>query len=375
MSNEGSIGNLLMNKYVLLKVAACIAVVLSSCQHNPVSPVIQPGATDYVWTLDTLHTLFNTITGLWGASATNVWAGGAGGTEADFLWHYDGTKWIPWYATYGGSKGLAYCSASAIFGFDSNDVWIGGQSFGDPGAGLCHWNGNGWGQYFVYNPQPDSFSGALVTDIWGTQADDIYACGLTPYSLELVPQGTSARGFLLQYDGTSWREVCRGDSGYQYQFVDIKGQGGNIFVQEYRGNDIRDDSAETVIYKVDGNKLDKMYSYIGYTLNSTMNRIGGEVYFPFGNDVYTYTNGAFIKQFSVDNPNWIQHVSGRNGNDIFLNMWDGVALFNGTDIQYIYKWAPGKTYFTLNSAVFGKDVFFSLYDGWTNYILHGTLKQ
>ncbi len=348
---------------------------MTSCTHNPVAPVIQPGPTDYVWTLDTLHTLFNTITGLWGASPTNVWAGGPGGTEADFLWHYDGTKWIPWYATYGGSRGLAYCSASAIFGFDSNEVWIGGQSFGAPGAGLCHWNGNGWGEYSGYNPGSDTFSFAQITDIWGARSDDIYACGLMSYSPNLVPQGTSFKGFLLHYNGSSWSEVCRGDSGYQYQFVDIKGERGNVFVQEYRGSHISSDSTEAVIYKVDGNQLEKIYSYVGYALNSQIETIGGEVYFPFGDNVYTYSNGAFIKQFSVDNPNWIQHVSGRNRDDILLNMWDGVALFNGTDIQYIYKWTPGKTYFTLNSAVFGEDVFFSLTDGWSSYILHGRLKQ
>ena len=183
------------------------------------------------------------------------------------------------------------------------------------------------------------------------------------------------KGFLLHYDGSAWKEIVKGDSGNLYQFVEVKGENGDVFVQEYRGSEISDDSDVTNIYKLGGNHLDKIYSFIGYSINNQMEFVGEEVYFPFGTDAYTYSNGTFIKQFSVNNTNWIQHLSGRNPGDIFLNMWDGVAHFNGTDIQYIYRWPLGITYFTMRATIFNQDIFFLLNRGYTNLVLHGKLKQ
>ncbi|MCL5267016.1 MAG: hypothetical protein M1469_02800 [Bacteroidetes bacterium] len=357
--------------------SASLLFALGSCRHNPVGPVIEPGARNYIWTVDTLKTEFNDITGFWGASPTNIWAGGDGGTEADFLWHYDGTKWIPWYATYGGSKGLAYCSASAIFGFDSNGVWIGGQSFGDPGAGLCHWNGSRWGQYFNYNPEPDTFSFAMVTGIWGFRPDDIYACGVLGYSLTLVPQGTSSKGFLLHYDGSVWKEIAIADSGRQCGFIKMRGEDGQLYIQEYRG-DGPGDSVVIAFYELDSGRLTRIYSNILGRMPSTVNFefVGNELYFPFSNDVYTYSNGEFIKQMSINLPNWNYFLCGRSREDIFLSMADGLAHFNGTDYEYLYKWQLGQMILG-GCALFDKEVFFPLYERatGTNMILHGRLTE
>lgn len=363
----------------LLSAASCL-LILGSCAHNPVAPAIQPGPRDYSWTVDTLNTEFNVITGFWGASANNIWAGGDGGTEADFLWHYDGAKWIPWYATYGGSKGLAYCSAKAIFGFDSNDVWIGGQSFGEAGAGLCHWNGSRWGQYFNYKPDPDSFSVVLVTDIWGPAPNEVFACGVMMYSPQLVPQGTSMRGFLLRYDGSEWRQIARGDSGYQCQFEEVKGENGLLFVEELAGSIQGTDSSTINFYELAGNKLSKIYSNkVGQISNPFFEFVGNTLYFPFGKDVYAYTDGAFNKVLTPDIPGYFGNcLFGRSAEDIFICVSGGLVHFNGSDYRYLYDYPSGQAMVGGGEGgLFNKDVFIVLYDGSTstNMILHGTLKQ
>jgi len=38
----------------------------------------------------------------------------------------------------------------------------------------------------------------------------------------------------------------------------------------------------------------------------------------------------------VENPNFYQRMWGRNSKDIFLLMTDGLAHYNGTDIEYLF---------------------------------------
>ncbi|MGB9588147.1 MAG: hypothetical protein ACPL7O_08205, partial [Armatimonadota bacterium] len=292
----------------------------------------------------------------------------------DYLWHYDGKRWIPWYATYHGEKGLAYCTGEALFGFSANNVWMGGQSLGDPGAGLCHWDGTRWGRYFNYNPQPDTFGLVSIRQIWGRRPNDIYAVGLMLYWSKLARDGTS-RGFILHYDGSTWREILRTDSGYQYHFLELTGSQNNVYVTEYQENTENRDSSLVTLYELSGNRLIKLYSNtLGDGLVSVA-VIDDKLYLCVGvhnAKVYLHSGGKFIEQFSVND---LGFLVGRNEKDIFLAMSDGVAHFNGADIRYLYRF-PRK-YLVSNSAVFEREVFFCIYDGatGTNMILHGRLRQ
>lgn len=359
-------------KREVFTILAFLLVMLGSCSRNPVSSPLQPGPRDYTWTLDTLKDgPLNVLTGIWGSSPTDVWVVGPSGTINDMLWHYDGKSWIPWFPYH---KQTWACVPASIYGFSANDVWIGGDSWGT-GAELGHWNGNAWGDYFNYDPSPDTFSFVSVQGIWGPSPEDVYACGVMGYSPKYVPQGTSMRGFLLHYDGTTWRQIAVGDSGCQYQFVRVKGERGTIFVQEYRGSQVSNDSAVTNIYELEGNCLNKIYSFTGYSIGCRISFVGQDIYFPFGSDVFTYSNGAFTKQFTVTLPNWYQYLTGRNSEDILLSMKDGVVQFNGTDFQYVYQWQAGQ-YFIPDAAVFDKDVFVLLNRAdYSNFVLHGTVKQ
>jgi hypothetical protein len=111
----------------------------------------------------------------WGASATDVWAGGAGaGTAsgATALQHWDGASWTPYTWNGGDVNGLWGTSSSNIYGAASGNI--------------IHWNGASWSAE-AYAP-----AASLVT-IWGSSATDIYAGGQS--------------GTLAHYDGVSWSTV------------------------------------------------------------------------------------------------------------------------------------------------------------------------
>ena len=102
--------------------------------------------------------------------------------------------------------------------------------------------------------------------------------------------------------------------------------------------------------------------------------VGDEVCFPFSNDVYIYSQGEFVKYLSVNILNWNYYLCGRSKEDIFLSMSDGLVHYNGTDYKYLYEW-PEASVTLCGRALFNKDVFFLLNHGYTNFVLHGTLKQ
>ena len=88
--------------------------------------------------------------------------------------------------------------------------------------------------------------------------------------------------------------------------------------------------------------------------------------------IETRENGQFQTILTVDNPNFYQRIWGRNEKDIFLMMGDGLAHYNGTDIQYLFYSDHIQIY---GAALFERDVFFLINDkNGNNLIYHGILK-
>jgi hypothetical protein len=108
-----------------------------------------------------------TLWGIWGSSASDVWVAGVGGV----ILHYDGTKWTTPTALAGSTN------VNAVWGSGANDVWFGGN-----GGLLIHWNGSTFSM--------SSMVGAPnVYDLWGTSSSDIWA---------------AATNGAYHYDGSSW---------------------------------------------------------------------------------------------------------------------------------------------------------------------------
>jgi hypothetical protein len=353
---------------------ASIAGLLSSCEHG-VGPEISEGPRTYVWTFDTLHTEFNVITGLWGSSAGDLWAGGLGGAPEDFVCHYDGKKWTTWFEWH---PQAVFNTAHAIFGFASNDIWMGGQSFGYPGAGLSHWDGTQWGKHFDYEEEPTGSAIVTIDGIWGPRPNNMYAMGSILYR----DDSRDMRGFILRYDGSSWKEILRQERGFQYHFLQMVGVDDSVFVTEYRPN--RDDPNKDVmsLCVLRDNQLAYIYSD-AYDRTDIMNLavIDRKLYVTLGRNqerrTYLHAGGSLIEFLRVDYPNYEYALGGRSENDIFLSMHDGLAHFNGVDCQYLCHWpTEAGPIEIMRIAVFQKEIFVSLLGGTSvaaSLVLHGRL--
>ena len=96
----------------------------------------------------------NSLTGIWGLDANNVWAVGTKGT----IVNWNGSTWsMP-------SSGTTEMLLG-VWGSDANNVWaVGG------GGTILKWDGSAW------NPQNSSTT-ADLTGVWGVDSDNVWAVG------------------------------------------------------------------------------------------------------------------------------------------------------------------------------------------------------
>ena len=357
--------------------AAIIGLLLITafdCNDNVVNPQEQPGRRDYTWELDTLNMPMNYLGAVWGATPTDVWAVGAGGTSFDRLQHYDGKKWSAY------TKEPVNCGGNTIFGFSENTVWMGGRDELSNGAAIWHYDGNSWSRNYIYHAKGEYIN--EVTDIWGLAPNNIFACGY------IVEKSDSTYGFILRYDGNVWKEVIR--VNYNSQFLVIKGEiSGNslinissskVYVYEYRPSKISSALDTLAFDELSGNRFKKIFANsVGEIKWANFNIIDNKLYFLIDKDVYIYLNGSFIRQFTlnINDSNFNHYIFGRSEKDMFLGMKDGLAHYNGEDIKYIFNFPQN----TLNGiggteVMFEKEIFYGLvnFSNTKNIILHGTLK-
>ncbi|HET9913014.1 MAG TPA: hypothetical protein VFQ13_14055, partial [Anaerolineales bacterium] len=141
--------------------------------------------------------------GVWGTSASNVYAVGSGndaaGTNYPIVSHWNGSSWS--------SIGLALPTnpdwhdayLRAIWGSSATDIWAAGNgenSGGDIVPVLYHYNGTGWSP--ATRSLPPGWSNGYLYGIWGSSGNDIYAVGSgTNASDVTVPLG-------YRYNGSTW---------------------------------------------------------------------------------------------------------------------------------------------------------------------------
>jgi hypothetical protein len=359
-----------MTRKLLLIALLSFSLLFTYCKNTTVAPELKPGRRDYVWELDTLDMPVNYIGSMWGASPNDVWAVGPAGTENDRLLHYDGAKW----STY--KKEPINCAANALFGFSADNVWMGGQAgWGSKGAGIWHYDGVKWSQNYVYDVE-GSYD-VQVYDIWGSGPNDIYASGVITF---YDGKTDDFRGFLLHYDGRRWQEVVR-VGPVNSQFLIIRKEQNRAYVHSF-GSGGGSSAYETVtFYEVKGHELREIYSTsLADIYWASLNAVAGKVYFVIGKDAFRYLGGSLVKQFSFQYPQFDSGISGRNENDLFVTMKDGIAHYNGTDTEYLYKF-PVDDMGQINvPMIFEKEVFFCIWNLTgpsyaTNLILHGRLKE
>ncbi|MCX6150727.1 MAG: hypothetical protein NTX22_09405 [Ignavibacteriales bacterium] len=324
-------------------------------EPNTQEEYVEPGSRNYEWTVDTLNIPFNTLTRIWGSSPTDVWATGGGGGLDKTIWHFDGTKW----STDNISKPIV---PTSIFGFGTNDVWLGG----DDGL-IWHYNGSKWSQHTKFEIQ--NYSSTGLENIWGDAPDNVYAVGY-------AADGNSYKGIIMHYDGVKWQEVKI--LSVKISFVKIrraKNDNPNYYLLGFTSN-LGEDS--TRIYEFDGKNIREIYA--GRSILEEYGNfevIGGKIYFQKGRGIYRFINGNFNLTYYVNEPNFGLSYGGRSLKDLFLRMYDGIAHYNGTDLQYLYKLSDSNIAINGLFLVFDKHVFFMAENrsNGLNYIIRGKIKE
>jgi hypothetical protein len=132
------------------------------------------------------------LKGVWGSSATSLWAVGDGG----LVHHFDGHSWTQ-VSTVAGTQ------LNAIWGAAPNDIWAVGNATKDSGLAAryhtftVHYDGNSWTRVAVEAPDQGTADPNDLTGIHGTSSTNVWAVG--------------AAG-KLHWAGSSWSAVAGGGS-------------------------------------------------------------------------------------------------------------------------------------------------------------------
>ena len=94
-----------------------------------------------------------------------------------------------------------------------------------------------------------------------------------------------------------------------------------------------------------------------------------------GSQIARRVNNQFKTILNVSNPNFYQRIWGRNTKDIFLLMTDGLAHYNGIDVEYLFYFNHTPRTQIYGAALFEKDAFFLVDEAPTglSLIYHGRL--
>ena len=164
-----------------------------------------------VWTPEAVPTTQD-ISAIFGTSTDEVWAAGKNG----IILRYDGMAWED-------RSNPLPVDYYDIFVVSKDDVWL----VGDAGT-LVHWNGDEYSQ--VETPTGD----LPIFTIWGRSATDIFAAG---------------DGFVLHWDGTSWRVAASGGTSANLRGVCGSGPD-NVIAVGVGGTILRYDGANWAIQPI-----------------------------------------------------------------------------------------------------------------------------
>jgi len=335
-----------------------ITALVYSCNSNPVGPIDQPGRRDYIWTVDTLNYPYNTMYRMWGSSPTDIWTTSSGYHDKSIS-HFNGVNWT----SYGVDRmNVPY----SIYGFSSNNVYV-----GSGGGGIWHYNGSTWTN--VANITKDGHSDIVFDNVWGASPDDIYATGAYPdeygFNNSVIAHFSNNEWEMLSTEGLyGIVEHLYKNSADDNIYLQVINIGGGRYVDS------------TLIFEYSQEKYNKIYSSVwSKGLQADISLINNEVYFTLGNEIAKRIDDKFQTILNVNNPNFNQRIWGRSSKDIFLLMTDGLAHYNGNDVEYLFYFnraevLPWTQIF--GAALFEKEVFFLVYEPTTNLnlIYHGKLK-
>ncbi|MCX6150370.1 MAG: hypothetical protein NTX22_07615 [Ignavibacteriales bacterium] len=323
-----------------------------SCKKSPTEPEDNstPGRRDYVWSADTIKTTESLLLSrIWGSSHYNIWAIGPSSWTATTIWHYNGLKWScdsiprnvgPW----------------AIYGIDSNEVWLGNSN-----STIWKYDGKNWTQFGKYNIS--GYDHVSILNFYGKSKNDIYGVGYAEnYS------NNNSKAIIIHYDGVNWKFV--NIPVIKVEFIEIAIDE-NTYSLIISGWLIDENGLTGKLYIWNGKELKEIYSGADVSIGTINNKI----YITINQKIYKYNKGNLELWMDKTGSRFIGKIwGGRSEKDFFWCSYEGIGHYNGTDFQTIYN-------IDLNlmcGYVFDKDVFFIYKDynktGY-NVIVHGVLNE
>lgn len=315
---------------------------------------LEPGPRNYEWTVDTLSSPpGGFIYDIWGSSPDDVWAVAGGGLNN--LWHFDGNKWSVWDERVGPSF-------YSIYGFAQNNVWMGGND-----GQLYHFDGSEWSLSFQY--QKENITNISLRNIWGTSSSNVFATGVGLEEGELP-----YKSFILRFNSTDWNEILFTDFGVQFQRIRVVKT--EKYIQAIKPYYSGSPPDTLLFYQYKNSQIDEIYSSIGKATSAiSLNRAGSNMYYVIGDTINKYDKNEFEPWQTISHPYFGYQIYGRHEKDLFLRMSNGLAHYNGENIEYLFDLDRSLLTVANNAMLFEEEVFFIVrdYEQGTNYIYHGTL--
>uniref|UniRef100_A0A7V3E8H7 Uncharacterized protein n=1 Tax=Ignavibacterium album TaxID=591197 RepID=A0A7V3E8H7_9BACT len=345
-----------MKRAIILTIVSMFLFISFSCKENGITPPEdKPGRRDYMWTVDTIGASNNTYYRLWASSPTDVWATSPGDLSKSIA-HFDGARWITYYVP--GMNTL-----HSIYGFAYNNIYIAAR-----GGGIWKFDGANWTKFAHLSV--DGQTDIAFSNIWGESSNDFYAFGGYPDTNRYYNNS------FIAYYNNNWMILdTKGSNGIVGKLFKNSWDDKIYILTLKAGNGLFPDS--TIIYEYDQSNFKKIYSSIWTGgQQADISLINNEVYFILGYQLAKRVNGQFQTFLQVNNLNFYQRIWGRNSKDIFLLMIDGLAHYNGSDIQYLFHFNKVPRTQIYGAALFDKDAFFLVYESQTglSLIYHGKLK-
>jgi len=345
-----------MKFLIVLFFVSTALLLLNNCDNTEPVDELKPGRRDYAWTVDTLNYPFAPLTRIWGSSPTDVWAISPGDWDKSIS-HFNGISWTSY-----GVSGMNV--PSSIFGFAPNSIFV-----GTGGGGIWKFDGNGWNK--IAELTKDGRNDIVFDNIWGKSQNDFFAFGAYPDT-----NGLANNSVIAHYQNNNWSIFNTGDIKGIVEHLFENKINNKIYFQAIKiGGWTHPDS--TILYEYTYPNYKKIYSGVwDYENTGDITLIEDEVYFIIGKKLTARVNNEYRTFLNLDNASFDNYAWGTNRKNIFLRMTDGIAHYNGTDIEYLVNYSKPRTYLP-SVALFEKDVFFLVHEAPTNLnlIYHGKLKE
>ena len=162
------------------------------------------------------------LDGVWGSSASNVYAVGSGVDSAGFMpliYQYNGSSWTSSGPSLP-SGGWISGSLSGVWGSSASNVYaVGVAANSTQGETPLIYQNTGSGWTDVSPNLPSGWTSGVLSSVWGSSASNVYAVGSGNNS-------TANVALLFHYDGKSWTNVSLAlPSGWTY--VNLSGMWGS----------------------------------------------------------------------------------------------------------------------------------------------------